>query len=213
MDDVVNAPATPPTDLNPRWFYDFCEEAFDLIQCVATDGRLLYTNQAWRNTLGYSVQEVPNVLIWDVISPECRAHCMTAFQQVMAGTPLAHFEVVFRTKSGRDVDLEGCATLCAEPGFPVHTRGIFRDITARKQAELARERLIAELQQALQEIKTLRGLIPICAWCKKVRDDQDFWHSVEDYVSAHTGARFSHGMCPACFGKAVSELKQRGSPE
>lgn len=209
----MSIPATPMADFDPRWFQDFCEHAFDLIQCVAPDGRLLYTNRAWRTVLGYSAQEFPGLRIWDVISPECRAHCMTAFQQVMAGTPLDHVEVVFRNKSGQDIDLEGCATLCAEPGFPVHTRGIFRDITARKQAERARERLIAELQQALQEVRTLRGLVPICAWCKKVRDDQDFWHSVEDYISARTEARFSHGMCPQCFANAKSQLEEGESQE
>lgn len=81
-------------------------------------------------------------------------------------------------------------------------------VAERTTAERERSALLAELQKALAEIKTLRGLIPICAWCKRVRDDQDFWHSVEDYVGKHTEAKFSHGMCPQCLEKAVRELQQ-----
>jgi len=78
-------------------------------------------------------------------------------------------------------------------------------VAERRIAEQARLLLIAELQQALGEIKTLRGLIPICAWCKKFRDDQDAWHSIENYIAKHTEARLSHGICPDCYAKAIDE--------
>ena len=55
-----------------------------------------------------------------------------------------------------------------------------------------------ELQQVLTHVKELRGLLPICAWCKRVRDDHDYWHSVEEYISERTDAQFSHGICPDC---------------
>lgn len=61
-----------------------------------------------------------------------------------------------------------------------------------------RERLVIELQQALAEVKTLRGLLPICAHCKKIRDDQGYWNVIEDFVSSHSEAVFSHGICPEC---------------
>ena len=63
-----------------------------------------------------------------------------------------------------------------------------------------------DLQNALSEIKQLRGIIPICASCKKIRDDEGFWHQVESYVSAHTEASFSHGICPDCAKKLYPEL-------
>jgi len=78
---------------------------------------------------------------------------------------------------------------------------IVSDITERKQAEEERERLIAELQEALDNVKTLRGLIPIRANCKKIRDDEGYWHQVEVYVRDHTEAQFTHGLCPDCFRK------------
>ena len=59
-------------------------------------------------------------------------------------------------------------------------------------------RLIAELQTALEEIKTLRGIIPICSFCKKIRDDKGYWQQVEVYVQDRTEADFSHSFCPEC---------------
>ena len=79
--------------------------------------------------------------------------------------------------------------------------GILYDITERNKAEREREKLIAELQQALVEIKTLRGIVPICASCKKIRDDKGYWEQVESFVSKHTDAQFSHGICPDCTKK------------
>ena len=67
-----------------------------------------------------------------------------------------------------------------------------------------RERLIQELQETLAKVNTLSGLLPICAWCKKLRDDKGYWKSVEEYISAHTGAEFTHGMCPECQNKYFS---------
>lgn len=76
-----------------------------------------------------------------------------------------------------------------------------REITDRKVAEQERERLILELQEAVERIKTLNGLLPICAWCKKIRDDRGYWKKVEDYLEEHTDALFTHGICPECYKK------------
>jgi sigma-B regulation protein RsbU (phosphoserine phosphatase) len=65
---------------------------------------------------------------------------------------------------------------------------------------------VAELESALAHVKKLRGLIPICAWCKKVRNDQNFWQQVEDYLGEHGDVRFSHGICPQCFATQAPEV-------
>ena len=75
------------------------------------------------------------------------------------------------------------------------------EIAERKKAEAERERLIHELENALHQVKTLRGLLPICAGCKKIRDDKNHWHSVESYIMDHSQAEFSHGLCPDCLKK------------
>ena len=61
----------------------------------------------------------------------------------------------------------------------------------------------AELEEALSQIKTLRGLVPICSYCKKIRDDKDYWQQLETYISQRTDAEFSHGVCPECFEKHI----------
>ena len=72
------------------------------------------------------------------------------------------------------------------------------EIAARKRVDAEKERLIEELQSALAEIKTLQGILPICASCKKIRDDKGYWQHVEMYVRDHSEAEFSHGLCPEC---------------
>jgi integral membrane sensor domain MASE1 len=80
------------------------------------------------------------------------------------------------------------------------------EVAERKRVAHENELLVAELQQAMGEIKTLRGFIPICAWCHKVRDDAGFWQRIEGYLAEHTDATVSHGICPACAQKATEEI-------
>jgi PAS domain S-box-containing protein len=80
-----------------------------------------------------------------------------------------------------------------------------KDITQRKIVEHERERLIADLREAIAKIKILTGLLPMCAWCKKVRDDKGYWKKVETYVQEHSDASFTHGICPDCLKKVDPE--------
>lgn len=66
---------------------------------------------------------------------------------------------------------------------------------------IERQKLLSQLEESLKEIKTLKGLIPMCAWCKKIRDDKGYWKRVETYIEEHTGAAFTHGICPDCLKK------------
>ena len=77
----------------------------------------------------------------------------------------------------------------------------------RKQAEEERGRLIAELETTLSQVRQLEGIIPICSYCKKIRDDQDIWHRVENYIAVYPGAQFSHGICPACLAEEMKNFK------
>jgi PAS domain S-box-containing protein len=79
--------------------------------------------------------------------------------------------------------------------------GIGRDITDKKKAESERERLIIELQDAIADVKLLSGLVPICANCKKIRDDQGYWTQIESYIQDRSSAKFSHSICPDCAAK------------
>ncbi len=90
--------------------------------------------------------------------------------------------------------------------------GLSFDITARKAAEQERERLVSELREALAEVKTLSGFLPICASCKNIRDDTGYWQQIESYLSEHANVEFTHGICPECVAKLYPEFaaKQRG---
>jgi len=86
----------------------------------------------------------------------------------------------------------------AETGGAFFTIGVLREITERKKTEAERERLIAKLQSALAQVKTLTGLLPVCAWCKKIRDDGGYWQEVEAYVTIHSNAQVTSSLCPDC---------------
>lgn len=73
----------------------------------------------------------------------------------------------------------------------------------RHRADDEREKLITELQEALSQVRTLRGCLPICATCKKIRDDKGYWTRIEQYIMEHTDADFTHGICPDCAKKFV----------
>ena len=79
---------------------------------------------------------------------------------------------------------------------------------ALREKEGQQQTLILQLEEALAEIKTLKGCIPICATCKKIRDDEGYWNHLEAYISKHTDATFTHGICPTCFEQAKSEMKK-----
>ena len=84
--------------------------------------------------------------------------------------------------------------------------GIFEDISERRLVEKDRERLIRELKDALAKIKTLSGLVPICASCKKVRDDQGYWNQIDAYFRDHSDIDFTHGLCPECAKRYYDDL-------
>lgn len=116
---------------------------------------------------------------------------------------VTNYEINALTKYGKSRDILISATLEGDV-----LSGMVVDITERKKAEEEKGKLIAELQNALAKIKTLSGLLPICSYCKKIRDDKGSWQQMELYVRDHTEAEFSHGMCPDCAKKAFKEVEE-----
>jgi PAS domain S-box-containing protein len=90
---------------------------------------------------------------------------------------------------------------------------LFDDITERKLAGFELEQLrqsldqrVKELEAVTMEVKTLQGIIPICSYCKSIRSDENFWVQVEEYITHHSNAHFSHGICPKCYENVIAEL-------
>lgn len=84
--------------------------------------------------------------------------------------------------------------------------GIFEDISERKLVEKDRERLIRELQDALSKVRKLSGFLPICASCKRIRDDKGYWNQIESYIRDHSDIDFSHSICPQCAKKLYKKF-------
>lgn len=98
------------------------------------------------------------------------------------------------------------AVIVESDGTITGSVGVMLDITERKRAEAETEGLIKELQEALTTVKTLRGLLPVCSFCKKIRDDKGYWQQLEAYIQEHSEAVFSHSICEECAHQHYPEL-------
>ncbi len=127
---------------------------------------------------------------------ECEMH-----QVINTGTRFVSAEEVFVRKDGTVFPISVVSSPIIEKGRVVASVTAFRDITQRKELELQREQLILDHMDALSQIKTLSGMLPICSSCKRIRDDQGYWNQIESYVEQHSEAEFSHGICPECAKK------------
>lgn len=116
---------------------DFFDNASDLIQTVSPEGRFLYVNEAWLQTLGYTQEELDSLPMWNIIYPGSLAACREKFEQVLKGENLTRVEATFVAKDGRLIVVEGNCNCRFEAGRPVMIRSIFRDITERKRTEEA----------------------------------------------------------------------------
>ena len=96
--------------------------------------------------------------------------------------------------------------VCDEKGEIEYISGVFFDITEHKRTEEEREKLVKELQESLKEIKTLRGILPLCSFCKKIRDDKGYWEQVDVYIHKHLQADISHSICPDCAKEHYPDL-------
>jgi PAS domain S-box-containing protein len=166
---------------------------------VDAEGRVARVNRTELTMLGYSPGEMAGRHVWEFTDdPETSRK---AVLDKLAGRlpPARDLERTYRKRDGTWLPVSIQDRLLRDQGGAIiGIRSTLQDFTERKRAEAEREKLIAELRQALAEVKTLKGFVPICAWCKKVRNDKGFWDQVESYVERHTGATFSHGICPEC---------------
>ncbi|MBT5873025.1 MAG: PAS domain S-box protein [Candidatus Latescibacteria bacterium] len=144
-------------------YSDLFENATDLIQIVSPDGDYLYTNRAWKESLGYTDAEIEGLSMFDILHPDQQSHCHDVFSRVMTGEAVGRVETIFVTKDGRSIDVEGDINCKMDNGRPVSTRGIFRDITERKIVDQMKSEFIStvshELRTPLTSIHGSLGLI------------------------------------------------------
>lgn len=187
----------------------FFEISIDLLCFLSFDGYFKRLNPAWERTLGFSCEELMAKPFLEFVHPDDRKRTQEQNIRVRAGEQALAFENRYLCKDG------GFRWLLWNAASDFEHEVIFsvaRDITASKQAEAENEKLLAELRQALSEVRQLKEIIPICSYCRQVRDDENYWHSVEAYVSNQTRSKFSHGICPDCYKEhIVPELNGGGS--
>jgi len=170
-------------------------------------GKTIRWNKQFQKISGYTENEITNLKAPDsYYSEEDLKKAASIIDEVLKfGT--GRIEISLICKDGTKILTEYIASaLNDEDGNPKYLISVGRDISERKLAEKERERLIKSLQKALNEIKTLKGIIPICSYCKQIRDDKGFWNQVESYVREHTEAEFTHGICPECMTKHHPEI-------
>lgn len=134
-------------------------------------------------------------------------------ESIQSKTPYEVIHRILRPDGEMRIVQERSENLLDASGKTIHSIGMVHDITDLKNAETVREKLIDKLQKTLSEVKTLRGILPICSFCKKIRDDSGYWDRVDIYIMQHTEADFSHSVCPDCREKHYSDIKPRGSRE
>ena len=123
---------------------------------------------------------------------------MKVIQAAFATRQAVVFDVRVPTQAGDTFYITSVKPILGPDDKVSSVTCISKNITERKQVEEEREKLIHQLQSALQELRTLSGLLPICAHCKKIRDDNGYWTQIEQYIRSHSRAEFTHGVCPDC---------------
>ena len=180
--------------------------------------KYLYISSSVAALRGFTPEEVKNSSIRDHLTPdsytqavEVIMEALKKFEQNEATSRILELEML--RKDGSTVWLEVTARLYREQDGTVRIMGISKDIQERKAFEREKDRLVDELRAALveaarllRENRILRGLLPICASCKRIRDEDGKWWPVEEYIASRTEAEFTHSICPECRIKLYPQL-------
>ena len=195
-------------------FRSVAQSAKDAIISADKKGIIVFWNQAAKQMFGYDKAEVIGRPL-KILMPEgfrkahqegLEKHQHNSESLVIGQT----IEVKGLTKAGIEFPIE-LSVSSWKAGEDFFYTGIIRDISDRKHIERERDQLIQSLQESLAKVKTLSGLLPICASCKKIRDDRGYWNQIETYIQEHSEAAFSHGICPQCINKLYPGLSKKGS--
>jgi PAS domain S-box len=193
---VSSSDVSQNDDLRERFF----ELSIDMLCFLDFSGYFKRLNPAWERTLGFTREELMARPFIEFVHPDDRERTLTQNKTVREGGKALGFENRYLCKDGSYRWLLWNAA-------PDHGQktiySVARDITDRKRLEEERERLVEELRKALAEVRTLQEILPICSYCSRIRDDANYWQTVEGYISHHTNTRFSHSICPSCYETVV----------
>ncbi|MEE9913456.1 MAG: PAS domain S-box protein [Deltaproteobacteria bacterium] len=192
------------------------ESLADVIFTLDENLRTTYLSPSVTRLRGYTLEEAMAQSLEDILTPASLEMARAALAGMGVEARGSHdphrvctLELEETCKDGSTVWTESIfSALRDKDNKFVGFQGITRDITERKKATEERERLIAERQKALSEIKVLSGMLPICSYCKKIRNDEGYWEHLENYISDRSGAEFTSGMCPDCSKKFIQKVHE-----
>ena len=188
----------------------FFDLSLDMLCIAHFSGHFLKLSAAWERTLGFTRGELQSKRMFEFVHPEDRERTLEQNRIVRSGGRALGFENRYVCKDGsyRWFRWNAIADMNHELIY-----SLARDITESKRAEEERDRLLRELQSALGEVKELREILPMCMYCKSIRNDQNYWQSLEVYIANHTNAQLSHGICPNCYNSTFKvELEGQKKP-
>ena len=186
----------------------FFTNAIDLLCFLDYNGYFKRLNPAWERTLGYTREELMSRPFIEFVHPDDRERTLKQNAAVRSGGQARSFENRYVCKDGTYRWLHwNAASGSAEKVI----YSVARDVTASKKIGEEREQLVRELQAAAAEVKTLQEILPICSYCRKIRDDENYWDTVENYISRNTTTLFSHGICPTCMAAHVDTPRPQAS--
>lgn len=170
---------------------------------IDRDGVIVMINDTELKWLGYALDEVVGRLkITDIMAPESLEKFRSNFAAFKERGWVKDLDMEFKRKDGTVIPVLLSATAVYDKdGNYVMSRTIVYDVTEKKKAEDELKRINRDLVEALSKVKLLSGMIPICASCKKIRNDKGYWESVEKYIAEHSEAEFSQGICTDCIKK------------
>lgn len=184
------------------------ESTDDAIYGKDLNGAIISWNKAAERIFGYTAEEIIGHSVSVLYPVDRRDELVDIMERIKRGRRVGLYETVRLRKDGRFIPVSVTVSPVRNTrGKVVGGSAISRDITLRKNDEVERFKLIEELTESLKQVKTLSGLLPICASCKRIRDDQGYWQQVETYLAEHTEADFTHGICPDCLEKSRSGIK------
>jgi PAS domain S-box-containing protein len=173
---------------------------------VHSNGIFLYANSAAMRLFGAaSMEQLVGQPVISIVHPDYREIVSKRIQQLSESeNPNGILEQKMMRFDGNTIDVEAVGIRISYQGKQAF-QVIIRDITEKKLIQEALKEKVSLLEAALSKVKHLEGIIPICSYCKKIRDDKASWQQLESYITEHSEALFSHGTCPECAPKVNSE--------
>lgn len=193
---MSSSDAQATDDLQERFF----ALSIDLLCFLDFNGYFKRLNPAWERTLGFTCEELKARPFIEFVHPDDRERTLLQNKAVRAGGTALAFENRYVCKDG---SYRWLLWNAAPDDGQKTIYSVARDITDRKRLEEEREQLVDKLRTALAEVRTLQQILPICSYCSRIRDDANYWQTVEGYISRHTDTRFSHSICPSCYESEV----------